>query len=223
MPKLLASQVQITFYGLFSQPMFSVWGQGEKILGGLFNAFKDYNVTAGDMRYETTSPNVTDSVISVSLFNSSANYKYKVDRVEAVFNDFTEEQSQRIPEVLQHGDSWLRSLGLDFSFKSQLLLHTSHNQLSEGTSEEFLKALSSPDVPDIGNSKGNGITFHWDIPERDWDLSMAVDHSAYVTNGLFVQFLLKTTHDKLDYVDTFQAAISLGRTALAKLGLSVQL
>ncbi len=222
MPKLLAQQVQITFIGLFSQPLFSVWGQGEKLLGGLFKAFSQYNLTAGDMRYETTSPTVTDSTITVNLFNYSASYKYKIDRVEATFTDFTEEQSQRIPEVLGRGDEWLRSLDPEFSLKTQLFIHASHNQLSEGTSEEFLKGLSNLDIPDVGVSKGNGVTFHWDIPGRDWDLSMAIDHSAYVTNGLFIQFLLKTTNDKLDYGDIFSAGVTLGRSALAKLGLEVQ-
>lgn len=222
MPKLLAQQVQVTYIGLFSEPMFSVWGLGEKVLGGLYKAFTEYNVTAGDMRYETMYPNFTDSTITVNLFNYSANYKYKIDRVEAVFSDFTEEQSQRIPQVLKHGDDWLRSLGPEFSLKTQLFIHSSHNQLSEGTSEKFLKALSNVDIPDIGVSKGNGVTFHWNVPERDWNLSMAIDHSASVADGLFIQFLLKITKDKLDYADTFQSAVTLGRIALAKLGLEVQ-
>lgn len=221
MPKLIAQQVQLNYLGLFSKPTLSSWGQGGTILGGLYSAFRPYNVTISDMRFESLSPNLADSILTVFLFNYSANYKFKWDRVEAVFNDFNEEQFSIIPEVLQRGDEWIRTLEPEFSFQSHLLTHASHNQLSEGTAKDFLQTLSNLDIPDVGNNEGNGITFHWDIPERNWKFHLAIDLSFQVTNGLFIQFVIRVPNDKIDYVETFQTGLTLGRSALSKVGLEV--
>lgn len=221
MPKLIAHQVQVNYVGVFSKPALSSWGQGGTILGGLYEAFRPYNITIGDMRYESLSPNLADSILTVFLFNYSANYKFKWDRVEAVFNDLTEEQFLTIPEVLKRGDDWIRTLEPDFSLQSHLLTHTSHNQLSEGTAKDFLKTLSNLDIPDVGNNEGNGITFHWDIPERNWKFHLSIDLSFQVTNGLFLQFLIRIPSDRIDHVDNFQAGLALARGVLAKVGLEV--
>lgn len=221
MPKLIAQQVQVNYLGLFSKPALSSWGQGGMVLGGLYEAFRPYNITISDMRYESLSANLADSILTVFLFNYSANYKFKWDRVEAVFNDFTEEQSLTIPEVLKHGDDWIRTLEPDFTLQSHLVTYASHNRLSEGTAKDFLQTLSNLDIAGVGNNEGNGITFHWDIPERNWKFHLAIDLSFQVTNGLFLQFLIRIPSDKIDHVETFQTGLTLGRSALAKIGLEV--
>jgi len=220
MPKLIPQQVQINYIGLFSKPIFSLWNQGGT-LEKLFTAFQQYNVSIGDMRYDVSSPNFADATLTVHLFNFSGSYKYKLDRVEAVFQDYTEEQFPIIPDVLRNGDECFRSLVSDFSFQTHLFTHASHNELSEGTSKGFLQGLSNVDVPGIGLNQGNGITFHWDIPERNWRFQLAIDHSTYVNNGVFLQFLVRLSDDRIDYVDTFQDSLALGRNALAGIGLEV--
>lgn len=220
MPKLIAQQVQVNYLGLFSKPPFSSWNEGGKVLGGLYEAFSPYNISISDIKYESF-PNLADSTLTVFLFNYSANYKFKWDRVEAMFSDLTEEQFPTIPAVLQHGDQWLHTLESDFSFQSHLLTYTSHNLLSEGSAKDFLQSLSNADIPDVGVSQGHGVTFHWDIPEHNWNFHIGIDLSFSVPNGLFLQFLIRTSIDRIDYVETFQSGMELGRSALAKIGLEV--
>jgi len=221
MPKLIPKQSQVTYLGSFSKPAFSLWGQGSKTLEELFRAFGEYKISVGDIRSDSSSPNLGDVTLIVHLFDYSASYKFKLDRVEAVFNDLTEEQSSMIPEVLQRGDGWLHSLIPDLSFQSHLITYSSHNQLSEGTAKDFLQGLSNLDIPNVGISQGNGITFHWDIPERNWGFHMGVDLSFNIPNGLFIQFLIRTPDDKIDYVASFGDGLAIARAALAEIGLEL--
>ena len=221
MRKMIAEQVQLGHHGFFSRPVFPRLDQN--LLETLFAVFSecDPNLTVADIRQEWGASNLGDCSFTVHLFNYSANYKFKVDRIEARFNDFTEDQLSLIPQVLQSGDRWLRSLDSQFSFRMHLFTHSSHNRLSEGTSEEFLKSLSSIDIPDIGTNRGHGILFNWLVGERNWNFQLSIDHSLQITDGLFLQLLFRMADDKIDHKEAFEGGLKLGRSALAKIGLEV--
>ncbi|MBA3321500.1 MAG: hypothetical protein H0T45_08665, partial [Pyrinomonadaceae bacterium] len=91
MRKLIIQQDQVSYVGLFSKPAFSLWGEGSKILEELYKAFSPYKVSLADFKQDYLSPILSD--ISVTVFlGANGNYKFKFDRIEASFSNFTEQE-----------------------------------------------------------------------------------------------------------------------------------
>ncbi|MEW6735832.1 MAG: hypothetical protein AB1489_31355, partial [Acidobacteriota bacterium] len=88
MPKLIGLQNQFEYSGKFINPLFSLYGNGSKIIEGLFTTFSPYNISLSDIRDEPSSPRFLESAITVT-FGYKSIYRWKLDRVEFTLLDFS--------------------------------------------------------------------------------------------------------------------------------------
>ena len=221
MRKLIIQQNQVSYVGLFSKPAFSLWGNSSRILEELYKAFTPYKVSLADFRQDYLYPVISDVSVSVFL-GSKGNYKFKFDRIEASFSNFTEQELTDFPDVLSRGTDWLRSAIPDFSFQTHLFTYHNHSKLSEGTAREFLLSFSQVSLEDIGAGLGNGLIFNWIEPKQERRVQLTIDHSLAYTDALFIQMLLiQSVGDKIDYQETAETGRDLLDSALAKIGLEI--
>jgi len=75
------------------------------------------------------------------------------------------------------------------------------------------------DIKDLGETRGAGLIFRYDLVEKDWELQFTIDHSLLVGDGLFVQFSILSKADRQDYLDVLLTGRSLLEKALATMGL----
>ncbi|SRR6266404_430456 len=218
MSKLIVKKNQLDYVGVFSHPAFPLYGSGSKLLEGVYTAFAPYHVTLSDIRDDSPYGRPSELSLTVS-FGLSGIFRLKLDRVEFTVYNFTGEDLQVFPQILRSSDEWLRSAISNFSWQSHLFASISHNSLSEGTSQEYLRALSSLDIPGIGNNEGNGVIYHWNIPEEDWLVQLGIDHSTSVPLGLYINFLLRPGPDRIDYEHVTLKGFDLFKRALANIGL----
>ena len=216
MTKLIPQQVQAEYLGIFVKPAFVLYGIAEKLWGTLFSIFSPYQVPIVDMRNASTSPNPSDQVITV-YFGQRGEFNLRLDRIETKIQNT--QDLQALPEILNRTQEWLRSDVPEFSFRTHLFAYGSQNELSGTSSQEFLLGLSNIDIPGIGASEGSGIIFHWDISDRQWRAQLTVDHSLAVPGGLFIQLLVRSEGDSIDYVAAVKDGDELLTDALSKLGL----
>jgi hypothetical protein len=216
MTKLIPQRAQANYIGLFSKPAFALYGSADKLWGGVFNIFDPYQVSLGDMQNASTSLNPSDQIITV-YFGRGGDFKFKFDRIEVTAPG--DQEFKSMPEILNRTDVWLRSAVPEFSFQTHLFSFASHNMLSEVTSQEFLLGFSEIDIPEIGTSEGTGLIFHWDIPDQHWRAQLTIDHSTVVPGGLFIQFLIRSESDKVDYITSMEKGEELFTKALSNIGL----
>lgn len=220
MSKLIVKQNQLDYVGVFSHPAFPLYGSGSKLLEGVYTAFAPYDVTLPDIRDDSTYGRPSELSLTVS-FGLSGILRLKLDRIEFTVYNFTAKDLQVFPQILRSTDEWLRSAISDFSWRSHLFGSISHNSLSEGTSQEYLRGLSSLDIPGIGINEGNGVIYHWNLPNEDWLVQLGIDHSTNVPSGLFINFLLRPAPDRIDYELVTSKGFDLFKRALASIGLEI--
>lgn len=220
MRKLFIQQNQISYVGLFSRPAFPLWGEGAKILDGLYTAFTPYKVSLADFRQDSLSQFISDLSVTV-LLGPSGNYKFKLDRVESSLSNFTEEELTNFPDVLSRGAKWLRSAVPDFAFQTHLFTYHNHSKLSEGTAKEFLLQYSQTSLPSAGTNLGNGVIANWIEPSQERQVRFTIDHSHVYTDGLFIQFSMQASGDEIDYFETATTGRALLDDALAKIGFEI--
>jgi hypothetical protein len=80
--------------------------------------------------------------------------------------------------------------------------------------------LTTPALPALGTARGNGVIFHADRDERSWRLQLTVDHSLLIEHGVFIQLVILSMSDELDYESLFDDVEKSLGTSLAALGLS---
>ena len=61
--------------------------------------------------------------------------------------------------------------------------------------------------------------FHWDLPEKSWRVQFAIDHSLSVDKGLFVNYLIRPSGDRIDYLNFISEGTQLFERLLSKIGL----
>jgi hypothetical protein len=220
MSKLIVKQNQLDYVGVFSHPAFSLYGNSSKLLEGVYTTFAPYQVALTDIREDSPYGRPSELALTVS-FGRSSFFRLRLDRIEFTVYNFTSEDLQVFPQILRSSDDWLRSMISSFSWDSHFFGSTSHNGLSEGTSREYLRGLSSLDIPGIGISEGSGVIYHWEVPSEDWRVQLLIDHSTSVPSGLFINFILRPTPDKIDYEQVTLKGFDLFKRALASIGLEV--
>lgn len=220
MRKLIIQQDEISYSGFFSSPAFALWGEGVRILEGLYKAFIDYELSLSNISLDLSSTDSTSHGVKVDL-NELGDYKFGFEQVEWTATDIGDDLI-RIPEVLQHGEEWLRSVVPDFAFKLHVLDYHNHSLLSDGASEDFLSGLSNVDIPDVGISRGNGLIFHWELPEQGWRMNLTIDHSNLIPNGLFIEQEVIAQTDKIDYTRMIITSNTLLKNILTKIGLELE-
>jgi hypothetical protein len=221
MPKLITQQNRFDYRGLFTKPLFSLFGEGRKIVEGLYDTFSPYGVGLADIHNDSISLSPSDQIVAVN-FSAGASYKFKFDSIEASVLNFTVQDLSHIQKFLRDGDNWLRSADPGLAFQSHLFATFSHNRLSAGNSQDFLCSLSQANTPDIGVALGNGIIYHWNVPDKEWRVQLTIDHSVNVSEGLFVHFILIAIKHKIDFVEMVEGGVALYKTAMAQIGLEIE-
>ncbi len=221
MRELIIHQAQANYIGIFSRPVFSLWGKGPTILEGLYSAFAPFNVGFTDLRQESLSPVVSDASVTV-LYGTSGNYKFKLDRIESSLSILVDEDVTRFLKMLERGAEWLYSAVVDFAFQSHLFTYYNHSSLSEGTAKDCLLDLDHFDLADFGLNLGSGIILNWLEPRFERRFQLIVDHSHTVKDGLFIQFSAYIPGDKIDWKEFEGTARKTLKDTLAKLGLCIE-
>ncbi len=219
MRTLVVQQNQVDYIGVFAHPALSLWGEGRTILSGLSKALEGYYSGSLSAFSILGQPDVPASQAVVVRLSAQANYRFKFEQVEASLFNFSDAELSALPSVLKRGDEWLRAAVPQLAYKSHVFAYMSHSTILEGNSTEYLRALSPTLLEGVGKNLGSGIIFHADIPERNWRIQLALDHSLAIADGLFVQMQLITTVDQIDYKETLSAGRSILETSLARLGL----
>lgn len=219
MLRLLVQQSEAQYVGAFARPPFSLWGDGRALLEGLHDAFSDFHVSLKDFRVDGTPDDPSSQTVRIYI-GAHGQFRFRFDRVEATLTNGTLDELRLLPALLANGSSWLRNVVQGFTFQSHLLSYGVHCSLSEGTSETYLSSLTTPALPALGTARGNGVIFHADRDERSWRLQLTVDHSLLIEHGVFIQLVILSMSDELDYESLFDDVEKSLGTSLAALGLS---
>lgn len=220
MESLLVQQNVVEYVGGFSRPPFSLWGNGQVLLEGLYDSFSQFNVSLKDLRVEGTPEDPSSQTIKVYL-GASGQYRFRFDRVEATMTNGTATELESFPIIIRKGSTWLRAAVPEFAFKSHLLSYSAHASLSAATSESVLQGLRTPHLPALGATRGSGVIFHADDVARGWRLQLTLDHSLLVENGLFLQLSIFAVQDDIDSPPLFSAAERILSDSLSALGMSL--
>jgi len=198
-PNLTVEREQLVHTAQFSRPVLELWGEGKKIVSGLYNAFSPFGVSLADIRAEGSNP--AEQVITVNI-SSGGVHRFRFDRLETAFLQFSQETFERIPLILDASLRWIRDYVPEAQVGSHQFVHTSHCQVAGDGSVESILQRIGPSAPKSGGTrKGSGTIFHWDVPEREWQTQLVVDRSLAVSNGLFLMFTLTIGHDKINFVE----------------------
>jgi hypothetical protein len=220
MRTLSTQEDTISYTGFFFSPAFALWADGLRVIEGLYRTFNDYGVGLNDIKADVT-PDSSSAGINVDL-NDLGDYKLGFEQVEWTMGGISDENFARVPELLSRGEGWLRSVVPNFAFKLHEVNYYSHNLLSEGTSQDFLREFSNVDIPDVGTSLGNGLIFHWELPEDGWRMNLTIDHSNLHVGGLFLEQEIFAPSDKVDYETLIVSGRKLLQDALNKIGLEFE-
>jgi hypothetical protein len=218
MRRLLAQQNQVSYAALFSRPAFALWGEEKTLLDGLFSTFSKRGIGLANFRFGQGGQDPASRSLTVT-FGSSCFYRFQLDRVDSALDNFGSEDLAVFPEILEEGASWLRSIVPQFAFQSHMFAYSGHCKLSDGTSREVLEPLPTLSIPEIGSSEGNGIIFHWTLPDQKSRVQLTIDHSLVVPSGLFTHFLLFVNTDVIDYRETVARGRGIMEKALKQIGL----
>jgi hypothetical protein len=209
MPILAVQRNQLDYVGLYSRPAFAMWGNGQAVMEGMYDALQGFHSGLGDFRVLGDASNPTDQTVAVSV-GARAEYRFKFDRIEATLYNFGRSDTETFPTMLDRGEAWLRESLPRFSFRSHLITYAAHAAVQEGAADGLLRALSSASIPVLGDDLGTGVIFHARHPEHGWVVQLSLDHSVLIDGGLYLQFQVLSTDDLLDA----RFALKTGRTLL---------
>jgi len=209
----------IEYFGTFARPAFHLWGKGDLILSGLYEAFQGLGVNASAMRAVRTSDRVTDEAVVVQL-GPEAEYRYRFDRVEATLSNFTPTGLDRLPDALESGAAWLRSTLPDFAFTSHVFICRSHSAVVGATSREVLLGLDNRRPVALGEDFGTGMILHGRQP--DGEFTLTVDRSLFTPDGIYVEFVGSFLGDAIDYHATMRRARTVASEELKGVGLQFE-
>jgi len=218
---LVIEQNQVSYTGNYAKPPFKLWGQGGTILSGLCDAFGSFNVTLAHLRVEGAgSQSPLDQAVNVA-FGTKGIYRFRFDKVESTFVNFTDEDLDMLPGILAAGEDWLRKAVPELRFQSHQIQYGSHSRPSEGTIDELLQRVVKTDLEIPGGSLKAGVILKWIEPENGWVVQMTLDYSQFVENGLFLWFGITISADRLNFREVAAGARSLLDNRLGQLGLSI--
>ena len=218
MPALSVQRNEVTYTGLYVQPPFALWGEGAKILEGLYGAFASSGVTLADIRSESGGGSVADEAVRVN-FGGQASFRFKFDRIEASLGSFTDSDLDGFASLLSLGDGWLRSAAPDLRFSSHLVSYSAHCALADTTSTTFLSRIPTPNLAAFGQGRGNGVIWHGESGSTR--LQLLLDHSILVQGGLFIQFIMIYLEDRVSFLEMLAVAREKLSSVLEELGLQL--
>lgn len=211
---------QVDYVGVLAQPAFSLWGEGKILLATLFAGYRPYNVKLADISGSGDGESIADQEISVR-FGGVGLFRFRFDRVEARLSNYGEEDLVRFPDLVERGVASIREAASDFSLASHLLVHASHSVIAGVSSRDYFRDLAPQPNLEIGESRGHGFIFHFDIPDRAWQVQLTLDHSLSISDGIYVNYNVLVVSDRLDYQQTFMEARDLFNRCLKQVGLKI--
>ena len=195
---LIARRAQLGHTGYFARPLIELWGEGKLIIEGLLGAFSQYGASFSDIRVESASLNPADQVVGVTI-GLNGIHRFRYDRIESTFSNFSDEFLARIPGIIDSSTSWIRQAVPTMNFSAHHFVYWAHANVSNSVGSHVLKEIG-PKAPTAGgNDRGSGVIFHWDVPERQWTTQLMIDRSLALEDGLFVMFTLRVASDAIDY------------------------
>jgi hypothetical protein len=220
MPTLTINYNQLSYSGTFAQPAFDLLA-GKLPGGGLYNVFSPFGIGLHSIFEEGAMASPGTLAINIYL-GDLGNYKLRLDSVEWKVINFSEEVIPRFPEVLKGAADWLRSSVSEFAFKKHVFVYNAHCALSEGNSKDFLLSLGYKSPLVLGEELGNGLIHNWFSKELAASIQFMLDRSTPVEGGLFVQFILMTDNDNVDYQMLAEKGYGILVNELNALGLDIE-
>jgi hypothetical protein len=206
MTQLVIEQNQISYTGNYTKPPFQLWGQGGSILSGLCSAFAPFGVSLANLRVEGAgSQSPLDQAVIVA-FGTNGVYRFRFDKLESTFANFSEQELEMLPLILAAGEGWLRKAVPELEFQSHQIQYGSHSRVSEGTVDELLRRVVRANLEIPGGAVKAGVILKWNEPENGWIVQMTLDQSQFVENGLFLWFGVTISSDHLDFPEVAGAA-----------------
>jgi hypothetical protein len=129
----------LRYTATFAHPPFALWGQGARIVGGIYDALLPYNVTLRNIQVLGNVPTAADTMVTVTI--GSTVLKFSFEKVEVTFTGFSEQEFQGIPNFLETSTAWIRK---EFPFASHEAFYFTHSLLKGTGVDEFLKTVTMP-------------------------------------------------------------------------------
>lgn len=212
---------QLDYVAAFSRPALSLWGDGARILQGLYDAFYGLHQGLNDITVEGDPAHPAQQSVTVAI-KPNAYYRFRFDRVEAQMVNFSDAQIAMLPDIVARGDRWLRASIPSLTFQSHVVSYSSHSKLEGTKSSKVLAGLTRTTFPMLGESTGAGIIYRSELPGRGWRTELTIDHSLVVPDGLFVHFEVLVTADEIDYGEALALARQLLDGAIASIGVKFE-
>ena len=215
--ELLVQQNQLVYTANFARPPWHLWGQGGTILDGLFSAFSPFGVTLADIRSESVSQNPIGQVVVVNI-GANGFHKFRFDRLESTFFNFTNELFTQLPVVLEASTRWIRKALPSCEFASHQCAYSSHSYLKGMNADELL-TFASTVMKSGGKGRGTGVIFHWELPEQKWTTQLVIDRSIVLSEGVYILFSVLVKEDRINYPNLVQEARAYLDAVLGEIGL----
>ncbi len=220
MPTLTVNYNQLSYAGTFVKPAFDLLG-GKPPGGGLYDVFSPFGIGLHSISEEGAMNSPGSLAINIYLA-SLGSFKLKLDGVEWKVINFNDEVIPKFPDVLKAAADWLRSSVSNFSFKSHVFIYNGHCAMSESNSKEFLLSLGHKSPLILGEELGNGLIHNWFSDELGASIQFMLDRSTPVKNGLFVQFIIISDKDDVDYQVLSEKGYGILLEELKALGLDIE-
>ncbi|HEX6809791.1 MAG TPA: hypothetical protein VF118_17520 [Gemmatimonadaceae bacterium] len=217
MTKAIIQMNQLDYVAAFSRPALSLWGDGARILQGLYDSFHGLHQGLNDITVEGDPAHPARQSVTVAI-KPNAYYRFRFDRVEAQMVNFSDAHIATLPDILARGDRWLREAIPSLAFQSHVLSYSSHSRLEGAKSSNVLASLTRTNFPMLGESAGAGIIYRSELPTRGWRTQLTIDHSLVVPDGLFVYFEVLVNADQIDYGEALTFARHLLDGAIDSIG-----
>lgn len=191
----------------FAHPPFALWGQGGKIVGGLYDALAPYNVKLRQIQVNASVPTSADAVITLTLGNTVL--KFSFETLSVAFNGFNQAGFRDIPKFLALSTGWLK----DYPFSSHEANYFSHCFLKGMATDDFLRTINTKPVKSGGIDLGSGAVFYRAVPDKFWTSKLTIDKSEHFPGAVFLGLKIDVASPVVDY----PALLSDGREYFAKL------
>jgi hypothetical protein len=188
----------LNYTARYARPTFSLWGQGGKIVEGLYDALSRYGVTLENITGTPTLQNASAPLLTIAIGNSGT-LKVAHDRLEFSFSNFTTDFFQSLPQLFSGCTQWLRGAVPKFQFATHQFHYFIHSYVKEATTEGVLKTINPMTLKSGGLSLGHGAIFNHLLPDRKWITQLIIDRSSFLPDALFVALNLTVSYDDIKY------------------------
>lgn len=190
-------QELLNYTARFQRPALNLFGAGERIVRGLYDAFAPFSVPLTSFQLPALG-NAGETVVTVRLGDVGTS-KFSYEKTELIFSNFSEDFFQSIPKILAASTDWLRAADSAFKIASHSFTYFSHSLLKGSNVAEYLTKVHPFNLKSGGVSLGTGAIFNMVDSERNWQTQLMVDRSVSLDGGLFVSLSIITKADKIDY------------------------